>query len=274
MGNHDCEWISARLPLWVDDGDCNSSIGIPGERGDLTVEERQEIERHLACCARCCSHRVSLNQALGALAIAANHLPVVSSAPSLWPVLEQRIANHEKPNSERWALMRRGSNPRFVKPWAKLNSVRPLRHAWARDTLRELLAGRGQQKPESKQFFGLLLKTSIAAAAVLLTLSAFAVAHRQWTSAQTTILANAVPLTDPIPVPTITEEPPMEIDDRDRNDVPPNQLADAEPPHPIETAPAAVEASAPKPSPRTRFGFDLEHGIPMPPDTREAKPVY
>ena len=241
MGNRECEWISARLPLWVDNGDCNSSTDVHGERGDLTVDERQQIEQHLAGCARCCQHRLALKQALAALAIAANHLPVASSAPSLWPSLERRIANHEKPKSRALALMRGGSEPRFVQPWAKLDSVRPLRHAWARDTLRELLASRGQQQPESQQVFGLFLKASIAAV-FLLTLSAFAFAHRQWTSAQSTILANAVSLADPIPVPTITEEAPLEIADHDRNDVPINQLADPEPPRPVETAPATVEA--------------------------------
>lgn len=273
MGNHDCEWISARLPLWVDNGDCNSSIEAHGEQGDLTVEERQEIELHLAGCARCSCHCIALEQTLGVLAIAANHLPFVPIAPSLWPLLERRIANHETPNGRRWSLKRRWSNPPLVQPWAKLDSMRPLRQAWARDTLRELLAGRSQQMPKSKHFAGWLLKTSIAAA-LLLMLSAFSLAHRQWTIAQVTILANAVPLADPIPVPKITEEPPVEIADRDRNDVPVNQLADAEPPSPAETAPVAVEASVPKPSSRTRFGFDLEHGIPMPPDTRDAKPVY
>jgi hypothetical protein len=276
MGNHDCEWISARLPLWVDNGDCNSLMDVHGERGDLTVEEHKEIERHLASCARCCRHRVALEQAFGALAIAANHLPVAPSAPSLWPLLERRIANHETPNAGRWMLIRGWSNPQLVQPWAKLDSMWPLRQAWARDSLRELLAG-SQQKPKSKQFAGLLLKTSIAAA-LLLMLSAFSLAHRKWTIAQATIVANAVPLADPIPVTKITEEPPVEIPveiaDRDTNDVPVNQLADAEPPSPAETAPAAVEASVPKPSLRTRFGFDLEHGIPMPPDTRDAKPVY
>jgi hypothetical protein len=273
MGNRDCKWICARLPLWVDNGDCNSSIDVHGERGDLTVEEIEEIEQHLAGCARCCGHRAALERALGALTIAANHLPVMSSDPSLWPLLERRIANHEKLNSGRWALMRGGSNSPFIQPWAKLDIFRPLRKAWARDTLGELLVGQGPQKPETKQHFGLLLKASIAAV-LLLMLSAFALGHRQWTSAQITIFANAVPLVDPTPVSTITEEPPLEMADRNSNDVPVNQLDDAEPPRPTEIAPAAVEVSAPKPSSRTRFGFDLEHGIPMPPDTRDAKPVY
>jgi anti-sigma factor RsiW len=273
MGNHECDWIVARLPLWVDNGDSNGSIEVHGERGDLTVEERQEIDQHLAGCARCSRHRVALEQALGALAIAANHLPVVSGAASLWPLLEQRIANHKTPSCWRWRLSPRSSTARSVRRWENLDSTRPLRQAWTRDTLRELLAGRNQQKTGSKRFSGLLLKTSMAAA-VLLALTAISLAHWQWTHAQSTILANTIPLAEPIAAPTITEEPPLEIADRDRVEVPANELPDADPPRPPETAPITVEVPAPKPSSRTRFGFDLEHGIPMPPDTREAKPVY
>ncbi len=236
MGNRECEWIGARLPLWVDNGDCNGSIEARGERADLTVEERQEIEQHLAGCAKCCRHRVALEQALGALAIAANHLPVVTSAPSLWPLLEQRIANHKAPNVWRWPLVPRWSTTRSVRPWANLDSVRPLHKAWARDTLRELLAGRKQQTTESKRSTGWLLKTSMAAA-VLIALSGISLAHRQWTSARSTILANTVPLANPIPVPpTIAEVPPPEITDRDKNDVPVDQLADAEPQRSTESA--------------------------------------
>ena len=102
MGNRECEWIGARLPLWVDNGDRNGSAEAHGERGDLTAKERREIEQHLVDCARCRSHRVALEQALGALAVAASHLPVLSDAPSLWPLLEQRIASRDRRAHGRW----------------------------------------------------------------------------------------------------------------------------------------------------------------------------
>ena len=99
-------------------------------------------------------------------------------------------------------------------------------------------------------------------------------AHRRWEIAPNTILTNSVPLADPLPVTAVAEEPPLENVDRNGEDVPINQLAEAEPPRSPETASPSVEAIVPKPSMHTRFGFDLEHGIPMPPDSREAKPVY
>ena len=162
-----------------------------------------------------------------------------------------------------------------IQPWANLDSVRPLRQAWAHDTLRELLAGRNQQKPGSKQFASLVLKISVAAA-VLVTLTGISLSRQQWNNAQVDDSRQfSMPLADPVPAPSVADEPPVEIADRDKNDVPANQLADAEPSRPVETAPSAIDAAAvPRPLPHTRFGFDLEHGIPMPPDTREAKPVY
>ncbi len=121
----------------------------------------------------------------------------------------------------------------------------------------------------------LVLKISVAAA-VLVTLSGIAVARWQWKNAQSTILANSVPLAHPVPVPSVIDEQlPLETADRDLDDVPATQLAEAEPSRPTETHTSGNDAlAAPKPSPHTRFGFDLEHGTHMPRDTREAKPVY
>ena len=115
---------------------------------------------------------------------------------------------------------------------------------------------------------------SAAATVILMVLAGAWIAHRQWTSAQSAIFANSAPLPDPLPSSTVVEEPSLEIADRNSHDVPINQLADAESPRLPETAPARVDVPVSKPSTHTRFGFDLEHGIPMPPDTREAKPVY
>jgi Putative zinc-finger len=274
MGNHECEWIEDRLPLWVDNGDCDGSTEVPGERGDLTAKERQLIEQHLAGCARCQRHRLALEQALGALAVAANHMPIAPDAPSVWPLLEQRIADRDTSGGGRWSTASGRSTARSVRPWANLDSVRPLRRAWTRDTLREMLAGSNQPTSESNRFSTSLIKTSAVAAAVLIALTGTWMAHRQWATAQNMILANSVPLADPLPVTAVAEEPRLEIVDRSRDDVPTNQLEEAEPPRPPETASPKVEATVPKPSMHTRFGFDLEHGIPMPPDSREAKPVY
>ena len=94
MGNRKCEWIGARLPLWVDNGDCDGSTEAHGERGDLSGSERQQIEQHLAGCtsvspppacsgtSTCCTRRLPRTT-----------YPVISDAPSLWPLLEQRITD-------------------------------------------------------------------------------------------------------------------------------------------------------------------------------------
>ncbi len=110
------------------------------------------------------------------------------------------------------------------------------------------------------------MKIGSVAAAVLVTLAGMAVARRQWTNAQSTILANSVPLADPAPVPVVIDDQlPSETADSDVSDVAATQLAEAEPSRPTETPASGIDAvAAPKPSPHTRFGFDLEHGTPMP----------
>jgi hypothetical protein len=275
MRNHECEWVGARLPLWVDNGERNGPTEADGDRGDLTARERRQIERHLADCALCRHHRMALEEALGALAVAATHLPVLSEAPSLWPSLERRIANRDANPTGHRSQAGGVLAGRSVQPWGTLDSVRPLRQAWTRDTLREVLAGRNHQQPESRRLSGLIPKISVAAA-VLITLTGIAVARRQWKNAQSTILANSVPPAYPVPVPLVIDERlPLETADRDDNEASATQLAEAESSRPTETPASGIDALAvPKPSQHTRFGFDLEHGTHMPRDTREAKPVY
>jgi hypothetical protein len=54
-----------------------------------------------------------------------------------------------------------------------------------------------------------------------------------------------------------------------------SELAETDPIHNPETPTSAVDpAPVAKALPRTRFGFDLEHGTPSPRDMRETKPVY
>ena len=144
MGNRECEWVGARLPLWVDNGDRGGPADADGERGDLTARERRQIERHLVDCAVCRHHRMALEQALGALAVAASHLPVRSEAPSLWPLLERRIANRDANAAGRWPRVVDVLADQSIQPWGNLDSVRPLRQAWMRDTLGEML---GRPKP-------------------------------------------------------------------------------------------------------------------------------
>lgn len=132
MANRECEWVDARLPLWVGYGDCGGPAESDGERGDLSPSERRQIERHLVDCALCRHHRIALEQALGALAVAATDLPVLSEAPSLWPLLEQRIAKRDAGATVCWTRVMGMLTTQSIQPWGNLDSVRPLRRAWAR----------------------------------------------------------------------------------------------------------------------------------------------
>jgi hypothetical protein len=275
MGNRECEWIRPRLPLWVDNGDGTGRPAAHGEGGDLSARELRHIERHLASCATCRQYRASMDQALGALATAATELPVVTETRSLWPMLEQRIASRHASAGSLWPKAARGLADRSVRSWGDLDGVRPLRQAWDQDTVREAMTARNGAKTGSSGMSGFILKLG-AAAAVLVGLIELSIVRQQRKSAQATIYANSGPLAEqPVTVPTAAVEPLLETSERDHSDIAANQVAELDPPRPAEApAPRLDAVEAPKSPPNTRFGFDLEHGTPMPPDSREAKPVY
>ncbi len=71
------------------------------EGGDLSVQDRRSIERHLVACSSCREHRSGLTPRLEALGVAAAALPAVPDAPSLWPELERRIAAYRSRDRSR-----------------------------------------------------------------------------------------------------------------------------------------------------------------------------
>jgi len=144
-----------------------------------------------------------------------------------------------------------------------------------RDTLREAFAGRQEQDPASRRKPGLVVGYSVAAA-IVVALIGFPVLRRQWVEAQSTIVANAAPLADQIVPPPLIDEPsPAVADTDDDGEISAGHLADADPVRAPESSGSGSDGTlAPRPAPHTRFGYDLEHGTPMPPDTRESKPVY
>ena len=73
-----------------------------------------------------------------------------------------------------------------------------------------MVAGRIQQKNKSQQLAGLLVRMSVAAA-VLLAITGISIAHRQWVRGQSIIEANSVPSAEAIILPTVAEEPALEI---------------------------------------------------------------
>jgi len=274
MRNRECEWVRARLPLWVDKGVAHAQSPVVGEGRDLPAKDSAAIVQHLAECAICRLQQLKLERALGALAVAAAHLPVVPEAPSIWPEIELRIANRYPSGRARGPHAGDGGDVGWLRPWSELDGDRPIRRAWTRDTIGELLDSRHLRGSRSKRTTDLILRLSVAAT-ILIGLIQFQILQRRWADAEATITANSAPLDEPaVPLATI-QKLAREIPERDRNEVPANQLAEADPPRPAESPVAAVEsAPIPKPSPTTRFGFDLDHGTPMPPDSREAKPVY
>lgn len=83
MGNLQCRWVRDRLPLMAGD--------------ELRGTDLRRVERHLIGCSKCRQHRLSLNQAIQVLHMAAAQPLVPSDAPSLWPELARQIRHSRLP---------------------------------------------------------------------------------------------------------------------------------------------------------------------------------
>ena len=298
MGNPECEWVRVRLPLWV--GVSDDPIEQNGEGGDLSPDDRRSIDRHLGSCLHCAQHRASLEQALGALGLAAGLLAATPApeAPSLWPALERRTAAHKVRNRPRWLRAVHGVTERGLRVWTAFDNERPLQIAWMRDSLGEALKGaaRGELTARGREDRRLWVQRPVwtvgagVAAALLALVIVLPAAYRRAGSSQSIINANAQPLPGAsIPPPPVEAKIPAVGNSADDPGIPPSELAQAEPiAAPEAPAPEAASASkpatatvtatapatpAPAPSP-SRWNYDLEHGTPMPPHAREAKPVY
>jgi hypothetical protein len=284
MNNPACGWVRGRLPLWTGVGDDANDSSDDG--GDLSVEDRRSIDRHLKGCLACRAHRARLSRVMDALAAAAGSLPIAPDAPSLWPSLERRIgadpAGGELRHSRGWETAAERESA-----WASLDGERPLRSAWIQDTLGEVLdaAGLGTRcngsgKGRGSRTWGVV--GASLAASVLALLVVLPASWRQRARAEAILRDNAAPVARMV-VPTA--EPEVEAQNlaksgpEDDKDVPPAQLAQADPirppadPTPTPT-PAADAAPSTKAVAPTRFGYDLEHGTLTPPDGRDTKPVY
>jgi hypothetical protein len=297
MDNPLCEWVRGRLPLWAGVGDV--AIEPDGEGDDLGVEERRSIERHLGSCASCREHRAGLAQALGALAVAAGALPVApAGAPSLWPSLERRIAAHDSRTRSRNSRVPIGTGEQGT-ICADLDDERPLQRAWMQDSLGEMVkaaglgARQGRSEWRSRDGYGRVksggsggVRTGLRwmvwsglAASVLALLVAIPAVRRQQADAESTFVANAEPVEGLLkppspPVLPAAESPPAPVEVIDRG-IPPGELAQADPPRaPEPPPPAADHGAGNRSSGATQFRYDLDHGTPMPPDGRDAKPVY
>ncbi len=72
-----CRWVRHRLPLLAG--------------GELGMEERRRVERHLIGCLDCRGRRDASEGSLAVLRAFANQPPARAEAPSLWPALDRQI---------------------------------------------------------------------------------------------------------------------------------------------------------------------------------------
>jgi anti-sigma factor RsiW len=87
-----CRWVRPRLPLLAG--------------GELGVEERRKVERHLIGCPDCQGRRDSSAGALAALRRLGEESPSTVDAPSLWPSLARQIrqSRHAAPRPSWWEI--------------------------------------------------------------------------------------------------------------------------------------------------------------------------
>jgi hypothetical protein len=308
MGRLSCGWVHEWLPLLVDDSD-----GLACEDNDLDAQDRRRIEGHLTECSRCRRHQAELGMAISILGIAATETSG-QRTPSIWPELEERIQRHQEQCQSGWLRSLRGTCPEGIRIIAdrllcgcsQIRGNMPLQLAWTRDSLGDFLTNQvwplfQSKRPGPGKAFGLAtwrgrvgLSFSLAAAGLILFLL-FVSAQRRQNQGDARIAADTV-LPDRIELllPELPELSEASEDEASEDVVAAtssatlsrvsNSLSLATPAAPAaeismgQSAPAkkastmttttAMETSAP------RYDFDLEHGTPMPPETRTSKPAY
>ena len=291
MDNPACEWVRG-TPALVDGRSARTRTIRNDDGGDLGVEDRRSIGRHLKGCPGCRRTGPRSSRSMEALAVASGSLPIAPDAPSLWASLEQRIAAHpshdgsEKPPAWEPAAGRELA-------LASLDGERPLQSAWMQDTLRELLdaagpgaladrsggAGRGpfMRSPRAATRRWRIAGASLAAS-VLALLVVLPASWRQRAGAEARIRENAAPVAAMVELPAEPQpEAPLlvESDSEDDRDIAAGQLAQSEPIHPLGRADArgrrhggcqALGADAVRLRPRA-WDAHAARG-------REVKPVY
>jgi hypothetical protein len=297
MGRSSCDWVRDWLPLLVDDSD-----GLACEGNDLNAEDRRLIEQHLTECSSCRQHQAGLEKAISVLSIAAADMTTGLRIPSLWPRLEERIQRHQKQSRSRWLRTLRAICPegirvtvdRFFCGCGQLRSNLPLQLAWTRDSLGDFLANRARPVFSSRRsrpgrtfrFLTPQVGFSLAAAGMVLFLLVVVMQRRQ-TQPEARIAADTAPLSSmQLPLPELPEASEDVVTATSSSTVSRasdslslassavpaaaasmGQIATAKMASTITTT-TATATSAP------RYDFDLEHGTPMPPETRAGKPAY
>lgn len=246
MNKRECRWVRSLLPLWVGDSGPEQCMANSGE-GDLSTPDRSRVERHLMDCRSCRSEQIALGRAFSALLAARAEPPVDRAAPSLWPILEQRI------NDQDSSVPPKRSRPAFGLP----------------DRLSDLSTALDRARLGAGPFL-----VYAAAASLLVSLVMGTIARRQRIDAQSTIDGNTTPLAQSLPPASSTDAPPRLSDLEDDTENSANQLAEVDPALLPETSTSGVGSLPSKPAVPTRFGHDLDHNTPGSSDSRESKPIY
>jgi anti-sigma factor RsiW len=205
--------------------------------GELTGTDRRKVESHLLICSDCRSDRESLAGALGVLRSASEPVVDGASAPTLWPALQRQIreSRHE---------------PRAARSGYSLGLPLPLSMPEAESWL-DVIAILGRDRPRPA------LRLPFVLAASLLVAGLGGVGVEVWVRAR---IANARALVAAGMRPIAVEST---VPKHSALDFGPNVVS-SEPDGPLP-----IDRSA-----ASRFGYDLDHGTPMDPDTSRAKPSY
>ena len=274
MIHRECEWVRARLPLWVGDSSGEQSDG-RYEGCDLAANERCKIERHMDLCASCRLYQCSLTEALAALWAAADQMPLEKSPPSLWPAIARRIASEDAPKVSRWRQAAGCVADWCIQAQMILDREPSFRIGWKGDAssaASTIPKGRGARF-EAKRGFALRdgLMTLLAAATWIGVL----VIGREWADAQATTVANAAPWPNKMFQHQFVTNPLMSLNwtwmwkTRQVNSL--RTLWRCAP----EASGFGLDGTSPaKSSSQIRPGSDFDHGTPMAPDARDSKPVY
>jgi hypothetical protein len=299
MGRAGCEWVRLRLPLLVGD-----SAGVSREEGDLHSEERARIEHHLAHCTPCREHRAGLEQGMAMLGVAAAEPWAGPGTPSLWPALAERIQRHHDRVRPRWSRFLQALCPerirvvtdRVRRGYDNVRAELPLQLAWTRDSLKERAErGLGRESVQTRLDPGRSLRVlsprlvlGASLTAVISLLVALTLVHRQRSLAEAQIVVNATPAMvpqAPLPEPrqesrdVITATLPVTHSSASDSLAQADSTSPAKPPGsgsslPAKVAGTATAAATSMPTSSPQYDFDLEHGTPMPPETRGGKPAY
>ncbi|WP_165073027.1 zf-HC2 domain-containing protein [Paludisphaera rhizosphaerae] len=285
-----CAWVRDRLPMLAET-DADSLAPAPETEAALAPQERRAVEAHLAGCPACLARRESQTRAFDALSAAAVEPPIGPGAPSLWPALQARIQAAE-------ARTRNPLNHAAARAASVLDEL-PLQLVWTEDTAREEVPERLRRWFDPQRAAvacdRLLqpaagLAGALAAAALLAAVVGYSLAQTSRDEHEARIAAAAAPLQVTAPVQAesvplvvtpsraeaigvLASSGPADLAVLDARSLAQNTLPPLREPdgRGVDVDQAARSVPAPLP---TAVRFDLDRGVPMPPDARVGKPAY